>query len=280
MGGACQARRRKRRVDKAPERNCQRLPGTSRQRIRFPAMKAILRFWPLLALLLAVVLAYATGFADYASFESLRENRALMTTAVDRHPLLSLIVFVIVYTALTTVAVPGAVFLILAAGFLFGPWVGGMAVAVGATAGAVIKYYVVRTAFGDRLREKAHREGGALWRIRERLDNNAFFYLLTLRLIPAVPFVLVSIAAGLAAVPVRTYTLASFIGVVPSSILYAAVGGGLGDMLAEGRPPKLDLLLEPRVLIPLLVLAGLSLLPALFRLTGGRGTSGRKGSLL
>jgi uncharacterized membrane protein YdjX (TVP38/TMEM64 family) len=228
-------------------------------------MRAFLRFWPLAALLVGVAVAWGLGVNDMASFDALRDNHLALKARVTAHPIPSFLLFLLIYTLLTAVAVPGAVVAILAAGYLFGPWVGGFAVAVGATAGSVIKYYAVRTAFGERMRQRASKEGSMVARIRERLDKDSFFLLLTLRLIPPVPFVLVSIAAGLAAVPVRPYTLASFIGVLPSSVLYATVGSELGDVLDRGGAPASDVLMRPQVLLPLLALAMLSLLPLGYR---------------
>ena len=54
-----------------------------------------------------------------------------------------------------------------------------------------------------------------------------------------VPFFLVNIVPALLGVPLRTYALATLIGIVPGSFVYASVGAGLGaifDRMGEFQP--------------------------------------------
>lgn len=235
-------------------------------------MKTVLRrAAPLILLLLLLAAVYASGAYEYLSLDTLRERQQELRDFVAAHFWAALAIYVTIYALATAVAVPGALFLTLTGGFLFGPWIGGSATALGATAGAVVVYYAVRSVVGGWLRERAEHAGGTMARLRDGLDRNAFSYLLTLRLIPVVPFVLINIASGLAMVPVRAYAAATAIGILPATFIYSAVGSGLGEIFARGEEPNLHLIFEPFVLAPLLGLAFLSfVLPAIVRALLGR----------
>jgi uncharacterized membrane protein YdjX (TVP38/TMEM64 family) len=164
--------------------------------------------------------------------------------------------------ATVSVSLPGALILSLTGGFLFGPIGGGVAAVTGATGGSTVVYLVCRTAFGDFLRRKP---GALLARVEEGFKADAFSYLLTLRLIPAFPLLLVNVASGLMNIPVRTYRLASFLGMVPSSFVYAGIGAGLGHIFASGEPVTMHTLFSPRIYLPIAAMGGLALLPPLWR---------------
>jgi uncharacterized membrane protein YdjX (TVP38/TMEM64 family) len=235
-------------------------------------MKTVLRRTaPLLLLIGLIAAVYFSGAYRYVSLDVVRERQQELRDFVSAHFWTALAIYVIVYTLATAAAVPGALFLTLTGGFLFGPWIGGSATALGATIGAVLVYYAVRSVVGGWLRERAEHSGGTMARLRAGLDRNAFSYLLTLRLIPVVPFILINIASGLAAVPIRSYAAATAIGILPATFIYSSVGAGLGEIFARGETPNLKLIFEPFVLWPLLGLAFLSLiLPPIVRAVAGR----------
>jgi uncharacterized membrane protein YdjX (TVP38/TMEM64 family) len=96
-------------------------------------------------------------------------------------------------------------------------------------------------------------------RLAKGIDRNAFTTLLTLRIIPSVPFVLVNATAGMMAVPLRPYVIATFVGLLPSTFIYTWIGSQLGDLLRAGVRPDLPLLLH-QFFWPLMGVVFLSLL--------------------
>lgn len=223
------------------------------------------RIWPLLLIVALLAVALAAGAGDYLSLAALRENERALRAFVEANRWLALAAFVALYALATAASVPGAVFLTLAGGFLFGTWVGGAATALGATVGAVLLWAAVRTAVGEPLRAKAERDGGRLKGLIDGVRANAFSYVLTLRLLPFAPFWLVNAAAGLAGAPLGPYALATFLGILPATFIYSGIGAGLGELFARGETPDLRMIFEPFVLGPLLGLAVLALLPVLYK---------------
>ncbi|MFZ2467986.1 MAG: VTT domain-containing protein, partial [Parvibaculum sedimenti] len=139
---------------------------------------------------------------------------------------------------------------------------GGAATVVAATAGATVLFIAAKSALGDLLRAKA---GSAVARMEEGFRANAFSYLLFLRLVPAFPFWLVNLAPAFLGVRLSTFVGATFIGIVPGTFVFASLGAGLGAVFERGEEPNLGLIFEPRVILPILALALLSLVPALYR---------------
>lgn len=223
------------------------------------------RAWaPLLLMLAAGAAVYLSGAHQHLSFEALRARQAELRAFVEAHFWLGLAAYIALFTATTFVAVPGAMVLQLVAGFLFGPWIGGVATAIAATTGSLGYYWGARRALGESLRRRAYADPRAR-RWREGLEKDAFWYLLSLRIPPVMLFVAVSALAGIAAVRLRTYLAATFIGVLPSATVYASFGAGLKSVFERGEAFNP---LAPAILGPLLALGVLSLLPAAVKLLG------------
>ena len=224
---------------------------------------ALKRFAPLIVIAAGLIAAFALGWTDYLTLDQLRGRRADLTAFVEAEPVLSVLVFGLIYTLAVAFSIPGALILTLSGGFLFGTWLGGSVIVVSATLGAIAIFVAARSAFGDVLRRRAGQ--GVLARVEEGVRNNAFSYVLTLRLLPIFPFWLVNIAVALVEIPLRTYALATFLGVIPGTFVYASLGAGLGSLFDREQAPDLSVIFEPQILLPLVGLALLALLPVAFR---------------
>jgi len=218
-----------------------------------------LRLLPLFAIAGLVVLFFALGWNRYLSMDLIREHGLNLQAYARRHWWIALIAFVAVYALATASTIPGPVFLTLLGGMMFGPVVGMLAQATGATIGSVVIYGVYRTSIGDWLRAKFEADAGFMDRLAKGIDRNAFTTLLTLRLIPSVPFVLINATAGMMAVPLRPYVIATFLGLLPSTFIYTWIGSRLGGLIQAGVRPDLDLLLR-QFFWPLMGVVFLSLL--------------------
>jgi uncharacterized membrane protein YdjX (TVP38/TMEM64 family) len=227
------------------------------------ALTLLRRFGPVVALVALFVWAIVSGLAGHISLEELRARGEGLQAFAHERPVLSVAIYVVVYVATVSISLPGALILSLSGGFLFGPFLGGAAAVTGATGGSTVVYLVSRTAFADFLRRWRN---PLLLKIEDGFRDNAFSYLLTLRLIPAFPLLLVNVASGLMGIPVRTFLAASFLGMVPSSFVYAGIGAGLGHVFAQGGPVSLETLLSPRIYLPILAMGVLAFLPPLWRL--------------
>ncbi len=227
-----------------------------------PRRATFVRFWPLLLLAALVALAWASGATRLLSFEALGAHRATLDAWVAARPLLAAGAYVLAYVVVVALSLPGGVVMTLAGGLLFGAWVGAGLTVVGATIGACLLFLAARSALAPLV---AGRAAGLVDRIRPGLERDGFFYLLTLRLIPVVPFWLVNLAPALIGMPFGAYAAATAIGVIPGTVVFSGIGAGLGDILAAGGRPELGIIFSPPILLPLLGLAALSLIGAWWR---------------
>lgn len=229
------------------------------------------RLLPLAVIAAALGVFFALGGPQYVSIDALRDNREALTALVSDNFWLVWVGFIGLYAALVGISFPGAGFLSIFGGFLFGTLTGGLGIVIGATIGATAIFLAARYAFGDALAAKA---GPYMKKFEAGLKENELSYLFILRLIPAFPFFIVNIVPALFDVKMRNYMLSTFFGIMPGSLVYASVGAGVGAIFDAGGEVQLSgLMLQPKVIGPILGLIALSLLPILYKKF--KGTSAR-----
>lgn len=253
------------------------MPDPDSQRAAQPetAGKSVLaRGWPLLLIALAAGLFFVSGARRFLTLDALRENYTALEAFVAAHYVSALALYMLAYIGVTAISLPGATLMSVLGGFLFGTLVGAGAVVISATIGATLIFLAARTALRDFFRARA---SGFLKKMEAGFRENAFSYLLLLRLIPLFPFFIVNIVPAFTQIRVRTFVLATMIGVVPGAFAFVSAGNGLGAIFARGGDLKLSgLLMQPEILTPIIALSLLALAPVIYRaLRGKRGTAAR-----
>lgn len=193
---------------------------------------------------------------QYLSLDSLKANRDTLLQYTTAHYEIAVALFIIVYILQTAFSLPGGAVLTLTGGFLFGSLMGTLFVNVGATAGATLAFLAARYLLRDWVEQKF---GDRLGAFQAGFAQNAFSYLMTLRLIPAFPFFLVNLVSGLTRVNLGTYVLATSIGIIPGSFVFAFAGRQLGSI------NSLSEIASPPVLFAFTLLGLLALMPMAYR---------------
>jgi len=231
---------------------------------------SVRRFGPLVLVAALVIAAFASGITRHLSLHELRDRHAQLEALVKAHPVLTLGAYMLTYIVIIALSLPAALVMTLTGGLLFGPWIGGLAAAFSCTLGASILFLVCRTAAGDLLKDRA---GPTAAKIEAGVRRDAFSYILILRLVPVMPFWLANLALGLIDIPFSTFLTASFLGILPVSIIYAGLGSSLNVLFAEHVRPDLHLIARPSVYLPLIGLSLLALVPIVVRrMRGGQKT--------
>lgn len=215
-----------------------------------------LRLWPVAALAAGLGAAWALGLFRYVSLDALAHYRETLGRLVEARPFAAALLYLGVYAAAVSLSVPAGPVLTMAGGLLFGRWLGAGLAAPAATAGACVLFLAVRSALAPTV---ARRAGPLVDRLRPELERDGFWFLLSLRLLPIVPYPVGSIAPALVGMPLPAFAAATALGILPGTVVFASIGAGLGGMFAQGARPDLSVMLSPPVLLPLLGLAGLSL---------------------
>ena len=195
-------------------------------------------------------------------WNTLAQHQDALLAWVAGHPVLAPALFVLAYIATAALSLPNATVLTVAGGLLFGSVLGCVLTVTGATIGASLLVLAARTALGDSL---VRRGGPLVERVRDGLRRDGFSYLLALRLVPLFPFWVVNLAAAVGGIRMAAFVPATALGITPASFVLSSIGAGVGGILGAGRTPDLSVLFAPRIVLPLIGLAGLSLLPVLWR---------------
>ena len=220
------------------------------------------RVLPVLFLVLGLIMFFALDLDKYVNLEMLAENRRWLIELKTEHPILSVLGFILIYTAMVSFSIPGAVVMSVTGGFLFGQWFGLLYNVCAATVGATILFKVANWSIGETLRKRA---GHWLIRMEGGFKKNAFSYLLVLRLVPIIPFWAVNLAAALLGLRLSTFIIATFFGIIPGGFVFTTFGSGIGGVLDLGKEISVSAILTPQIVTALIGLAGLALLPGIYR---------------
>jgi len=199
---------------------------------------------------------FILGGEQWLSLAALERHRDALLAYTAHHYLLMMMATAAVYVAVTALSIPGATALSLATGFLFGRWVGTLIIACSATAGATLVFLAARYLFAEALQR---RMGETAQRLIQGFHDDAFNYLLFLRLVPVFPFWLVNLAPAVTPVPLRTYFSATAVGILPGSFVFAHLGQSLG------RIDSAHDLTSLKVLSAFVLLGIFALIPVLHR---------------
>lgn len=225
---------------------------------------SLLRRLPLVAVALAAVLGLVF-VAPWLNFDTLTRHSAALLGWRDSHYLATALGFILTYAVVVAASLPGALILTLAGGSLFGLVPGAAYNLLGAWSGAMLVFLAARTGLGHQVAAGIARRGGAPARLQLALLQNAWPVLISMRLIPVVPFFVANLLPAFVGIRLSAFALTTLVGIIPGGVIYTALGAGLGEILARGAVPDLGLILAPRFLLPLLGLAALSFLPAILR---------------
>ncbi|HEY0371690.1 MAG TPA: VTT domain-containing protein [Thermoanaerobaculia bacterium] len=164
------------------------------------------------------------------------------------------LIFIGAFTLACVFALPASVF-VLAAGFIWGWFLGGVYSIVGGLLGAVASFYVGRFV-GAGLLDKFGRVGRA---VAKQVDHATFRSLVAMRFIPGIPFAVLNYGAGVAGVRIRDFVSSTFVGIIPPMFVFAYCA----DALFNGSMTEGDAVI--RLSIVLVLMLAITLLPVLVK---------------
>lgn len=239
------------------------------ERDKTPAPKGSsgwLRYVPITLIALGAATAFLLA-GDVLNSDMISANRDALLQWRDRNIVLASLVYAAIYIAIVAFSVPGAVWMTLAGGFVFGTALAAALTMVAATIGATLIFLAARSSLGAALHERA---GPWLRRVDDEVQRGEVSFLLVMRLVPIIPFFVANLAPALVNVRLGTFVWTTFVGITPATVVVSSAGAGLGEVLDRGGTPDAGLIFEPHVLLPLLGLAALAALPVVLRKLRGR----------
>jgi uncharacterized membrane protein YdjX (TVP38/TMEM64 family) len=217
--------------------------------------RTLLKLGAVATLLAVIALIWFSPLREHLTRENIR-------TAVDqiRAVWYAPIVYILLYAAGCTVALPASIF-VIAAGFIWGWLLGGVYAMAGGMLGAVASFFIARFV-GEGLLARFGRVGQAVAR---QVDHAGFKTLLILRNVPGIPFAVLNYGAGVAGVRFRDYFFATLIGIAPSKFVFTYCA----DALFNGSMTEGDAFRRLAIVCALVV--GIILLPLAVKRFGAPG---------
>jgi uncharacterized membrane protein YdjX (TVP38/TMEM64 family) len=207
------------------------------------------------SLIITVASALLFSWWKFApSWDTISQYRDAARGWIDTRPLEGAALFFLLYLAVAAFSIPVASGLTIVGGSLFGLFAGTLLVLAASVAGATLAMLSARYLLRDVVRQKfqsfmAHIDNG--------MERDGARYLFGLRLVPAIPFFVLNLTAGLTHITLWTFIWVSAIGMLPTTMIYANAGNQLMSIKSAA-----DLLSWPIVL----ALVALALAPFVARM--------------
>ena len=213
-------------------------------------------------LLLAVgafTLFWALDLGQYLRLSYLQQSQSEFAALYVQSPWQVRGAFFAIYLAVAALSLPGAFILTLAGGAIFGFGWGLLLISFASSMGATLSFWIARFLLRDAVQQRL---GERLRQINEGMEKEGIFYLLALRLMPVVPFILINLAMGLTRLPTWTFYWVSQIGMLAATAAYVNAGTQLARIQALSDVLKPSLLgsLMLLGLLPLLAREGMKLI--------------------
>lgn len=209
-----------------------------------------------LALLLLVFIATAVLFSDQLTLETFKNNKLFVADFIARNYVLSVMLFFLACIIFVNSPVPFAAAIKMLSGFFFGFYMGAIYNIAATILACAVGFGISRYAFKDLFERMYYQRLQAL---ESEIEENGFYYFLSLRLVMVVPYFLINILAGISRVSFKKYLLSSALGVMPASFVYANGGNRLEQINTIGE------LFSPVVIASILLIALMSLSPLLVK---------------
>lgn len=203
--------------------------------------KVILKLLLVLGIIFALFYVNKLSLTDYLSLDYLKENLGDFQNYYIQHKVQTISIFFAIYVLTTSLSIPGATVLTLAAGALFGPWTGLVLVSFASTLGASLAFLTSRFLLKDFVQEKF---GDRLRTINEGVKKDGAFYLFTLRLVPIFPFFLINLTMGLTPIGLFTFFVTSQIGMLIGTAVYVNAGVQLSQVSSLSDILSFDLIVS------------------------------------
>ncbi len=189
----------------------------------------------------------------YFTIDFLKQNTDLLMAYFQQNKILFSVLYFFTYIFITATFIPGGpLIMTLLGGFLFGNTFGLLLVSFASSIGATLAFLVSRYFFADYFKKKFAK---LYKKINQGIENGEKLYLLSLRLTPLVPFILVNLVCGLTKIKAFTFYLISQIGMLPITALIVNAGTQLSTIKSpeEIFSPKIVISLTLVAIFPLIV---------------------------
>lgn len=174
-----------------------------------------------------VVSALVFDVGQYLSLEVLKERQQQLNQLFSNSPWTMFAICFVIYVTVTALSLPGAAVLTLASGAIFGLGWGLLLASFASSLGALLAFLSARFVLRDWVEQKF---GERLKTINSGMKRDGAFYLLSLRLVPILPFFVINLAMGLTQIKSWTFYWISQLGMLLGTLAYVNAGTQLAQI--------------------------------------------------
>jgi len=224
-------------------------------------MKHFKKYLPILIIISLSSASWYLGLYKYFSFDSLKEHQHFLDRFIAINYSLAVLIFCASYITIVSLSIPGATIMTIIGGLLFGQLIATFSAVISATIGGSILFLSAKMASGELL---SNRNNKWVKKMQKGFQEDAFFYLLTLRLMPFFPFFAINLASAICQIPLYIFFFGTLIGIIPGSFVFVSMGVALREVIQ--KPDfSVTIMLDPKIFIALAGLGILSLMPVLYK---------------
>ena len=178
-------------------------------------------------LVAVIAFVYFSGMRSWLTIEELKNHKQVLMFTVQRHYFLSVVIYILSFALMVITLIPFTPLLTIASGAIFGTFFGAVYTVCGALTGSLGSLILFRYVFRDLLLQ---RHSAQFDRFQLEFQHHGINYLLSLVLLPIMPFSLITILAGISDIAVWKFILAIGIGMLPTTFLYTYTGQQLSHI--------------------------------------------------
>ena len=214
-------------------------------------IKIIIGLFYLILLFIFLYLFFSKfTFEEITTYKFIQTNREYLANIKQTNTILLLFAFLI-FTIIWVLILGFASPILLAAGFIFGKWLGVLLAVGSLSIGATILYIFAGYFFKDLIKEKFLNK---FKNLETKFKKNEFIFFLIYRFVGGIPFQIANLLPILFNVKRRNYFFGSFLGIMPQGFIITSLGSGISEIIKNNDtvPSLLDLLSSNEIYLPIL----------------------------
>ncbi len=209
-----------------------------------------------ITLLFGISIFYIFNLQEFVKFEKILQNYLDFKEHTKKNIVLSYAVFSISYILVVSFSLPIASTLTILGGMLFG-WNAFFIILFSATLGSIVVFVAAKTIANHFFKQKSY---SFFKKLEKGFKKNDFLYLISLRLIPIIPFWVVNVIPAFLNMKIQTYILATFLGIIPGTFVYVWISISINKILNEEDKLNFSIYQDPSIIGSLTALGLLLLL--------------------
>ena len=189
-------------------------------------------------------------FEEITTYRFIQINMEYLIN-IKQTNIILLSLFFVIFTIIWVLSIGFGSPILLAAGFIFGKWLGVLLAVSALSIGATILYIFAGYFFKDLIIEKFLSK---FKNLETKFKKNEFIFFLVYRFVGGIPFQIANLLPILFNVKRKNYFFGSFLGIMPQGFIIASLGSGISEIIKNNDtvPSFEDLLLSHEIYLPIL----------------------------